>query len=272
MMYIRQPQKYKHLDVLIYNPGAIWWASVQDTPMKRFRLMQQVNVEGLYGAVQAALPHLKKASSSSSSLPLRRRGGGGGRIVVVSPPIYSRFFRGKTAYAMGKVAMSVLTKGLGMDFERQGLVGQEGGEGGGRGMAITSLWPAVVSQVKSINIKLSFVPNPPLSLYPPLSPISISSPPTPFLPSPTNPSIPISQKKKKNHQKTNTNSFPLQKKKRQSNPPPPKPSPSKPPPCSKTSASPPSSPTPSTPSSPPPPPSSTGSSSSTRTSSASTAA
>ncbi|KAH9900477.1 NAD(P)-binding protein [Xylariomycetidae sp. FL2044] len=112
---------YNQLDVLIYNSGAIWWASVDDTPMKRFQLMQRVNPEGLYGTIQAALPHLKR----------HRRG----RIVVVSPPIYSRFFRGKTAYAMGKVGMSVLTKGLAMDFERQGLVQT--------GMAITSIWPAV---------------------------------------------------------------------------------------------------------------------------------
>ncbi|KAI8626867.1 NAD(P)-binding protein [Xylariaceae sp. FL1651] len=110
---------YGRLDVLVYNSGAIWWASVDDTPMKRFQLMQKVNPEGLYGAVQASLPHLKKRRS--------------GRIIVVSPPIYSRFFRGKTAYAMGKVGMSVLTKGLAMDFQRQGLTD----------MAITSIWPAV---------------------------------------------------------------------------------------------------------------------------------
>ena len=55
--------------------------------MKRFQLMQRVNPEGLYGTVQAVLPHLKHH--------------GHGRIIVVSPPIYSRFFRGKTAYAMG---------------------------------------------------------------------------------------------------------------------------------------------------------------------------
>ena len=93
--------------------------------MKRFQLMQRVNIEGLYGAVQEALPHLKKNDN----------GKGKGRIIVVSPPIYSRFFRGKTAYAMGKVGMSVLTKGLAMDFEREGL-----GE-----MAVASLWPAAVS-------------------------------------------------------------------------------------------------------------------------------
>lgn len=77
------------LDVLVYNSGAIWWSSVEKTSLKRFRLMQQVNPEGLYATVQAALPHFEK-------------NGWRGRIVVVSPPIYSRFFRGKTAYAMGK--------------------------------------------------------------------------------------------------------------------------------------------------------------------------
>ncbi|KAK2028190.1 short chain dehydrogenase [Colletotrichum zoysiae] len=112
-------ERYGRLDVLVYNSGAIWWASVEDTPPKRFQLMQRVNPEGLYLTLHAALPHLKR----------RRRG----RVVVVSPPIYSRFFRGKTAYAMGKVGMSVLTKGLAMDFARQGL----------DEMAITSIWPAV---------------------------------------------------------------------------------------------------------------------------------
>ncbi|TPX08808.1 uncharacterized protein E0L32_009748 [Thyridium curvatum] len=86
-------------------------------------LMQGVNVEGLYATVQAALPHFA-------------RNGWSGRIIVVSPPIYSRFFRGKTAYAMGKVGMSVLTKGLAMDWQREGKTG----------MAITSIWPAVAIQ------------------------------------------------------------------------------------------------------------------------------
>jgi NAD(P)-dependent dehydrogenase (short-subunit alcohol dehydrogenase family) len=92
--------------------------------MKRFQLMQRVNIEGLYGTLQEALPHLKQSPA-------------GGRIVVVSPPIYSRFFRGKTAYAVGKVGMSVLVKGLAMDFEREGVVG--------KGVGVGGLWPAAVS-------------------------------------------------------------------------------------------------------------------------------
>ena len=88
-------QKYRRLDVLVYNSGAIWWSSVEHTPMKRFQLMQRINPEGLYGSVQACLPHLYRNGDD---------GNGEGRIVVISPPIYSRFLRGKTAYAMGKVS------------------------------------------------------------------------------------------------------------------------------------------------------------------------
>lgn len=95
--------------------------------------MQSVNPDGLYATVHAALPHLRASPTRT------------GRVVVVSPPIYSRFFRGKTAYAMGKVAMSVLTKGLGMDFDRERAAGRAAGAavGGGGDMSITSIWPAV---------------------------------------------------------------------------------------------------------------------------------
>ena len=112
-------QMHTKIDVLIYNSGAIWWASVQNTPLKRFQLMQRINPEGLYATIQALLPHFERQAWKA-------------RIVVISPPIYSRFFRGKTAYAMGKVGMSVLTKGLAMDFEREEK----------KNMSITSLWPA----------------------------------------------------------------------------------------------------------------------------------
>ncbi|RJE21006.1 Short chain dehydrogenase [Aspergillus sclerotialis] len=125
---------YGRLDVLVYNSGAIWWSSVEKTPTKRFQLMQRINPEGLYASVQAALPVFEK-------------NGWKGRVIVVSPPIYSRFFRGKTAYAMGKVGMSVLTKGLAMDFVRQGR----------EDMAITSIWPA--ASIESAATEMTFSNN-----------------------------------------------------------------------------------------------------------------
>lgn len=72
--------KYSRLDVLVYNSGAIWWSSVEKTPMKRFQLMQKVNPEGLYAALQASFPHFYRNEGAG--------GKGKGRVVVISPPIY----------------------------------------------------------------------------------------------------------------------------------------------------------------------------------------
>ena len=73
-------EQFGRLDVLVYNSGAIWWSSVEKTPMKRFQLMQRVNPEGLYGAVQACLPQFYGNGED---------GKGKGQIVVISPPIVS---------------------------------------------------------------------------------------------------------------------------------------------------------------------------------------
>ncbi|ESZ97670.1 short chain dehydrogenase family protein [Sclerotinia borealis F-4128] len=112
---------YGRIDVLIYNSGAIYHSSVLTTPLSRYMLMESVNPNGLYASIQSCIPAWKSQNWNA-------------RIVVICPPIYSRFFRGKTAYAMGKVGMSVLVQGLGMDFARMGKEG--------KGMAVTGLWPA----------------------------------------------------------------------------------------------------------------------------------
>jgi NAD(P)-dependent dehydrogenase (short-subunit alcohol dehydrogenase family) len=110
-----------HIDAVIYNPGAIFWASLVDTPIQRYQLMHQVNTLGLYATVQSVLCHFYARSK--------------GRLVVVSPPIYSRFPRGKAAYAMTKFAMTTLMIGLHHDFKRQKIA--TGFDG-----CVCSIWPA----------------------------------------------------------------------------------------------------------------------------------
>ncbi|KAG4030276.1 hypothetical protein MFRU_012g00220 [Monilinia fructicola] len=112
---------YGRIDVLIYNSGAIYHSSVLTTPLSRYMLMESVNPHGLYASIQCCIPHWKNQGWKA-------------RLIVICPPIYSRFFRGKAAYAMGKVGMSVLVQGLGMDFARMRAEGE--------GMAVTGLWPA----------------------------------------------------------------------------------------------------------------------------------
>ncbi|KAJ3020710.1 UNVERIFIED_CONTAM: hypothetical protein HDU68_010002 [Siphonaria sp. JEL0065] len=133
------------ISVVVYNAGAIFWGPVVNTTAKRFNLMNRVNTCGLYKTVDVVLPLFIKAKM--------------GRFLVVSPPIYSRFFRGKTPYAMGKVGMTVLTHGLGMELAdlNKGYSNQN------EGIAITSLWPATaiqsaVTEVK--NVPLNYLRHP----------------------------------------------------------------------------------------------------------------
>jgi citronellol/citronellal dehydrogenase len=97
-------------------------------------------MRGSYNTARAVLPHFKQQKS--------------GRILIISPPIYSRFFRGKVllplqpqlsppwrsgyspllplgqvGYAMTKVGMTVLVHGLAEELKDTGV-------------AITALWPA----------------------------------------------------------------------------------------------------------------------------------
>lgn len=117
-------QHFGRLDFVVYNAGAIWWAKVDQTDTKRFDLLHEVNMRGSYHMVRTVLPHFRQQKS--------------GRFLLISPPIYSRFFRGKVAYAMTKVGMTVLVHGLAEELKDSGV-------------AITALWPAtaIESQVSA---------------------------------------------------------------------------------------------------------------------------
>ena len=78
--------------------------------------MHGVNARGCYACVHYSLNYMLKQKDMCT-------------IIVVSPPIYNRFFKGKTPYSMSKVAMTVLVKGLAHELE-------------GTNVRAVSLWPA----------------------------------------------------------------------------------------------------------------------------------
>ncbi|XP_062616616.1 hydroxysteroid dehydrogenase-like protein 2 [Saccostrea cucullata] len=108
-------KQFGKLDLAVYNAGAILWKPVIETPLSKFDLLHEVNVRGAYTMVQEVLPHFLERNS--------------GRIILVSPPIYSRFFKGKTPYSISKIGMTILTHGLANELK-------------GTGVSISSLWPA----------------------------------------------------------------------------------------------------------------------------------
>jgi citronellol/citronellal dehydrogenase len=107
------------IDILVNNASAIFLAGVEDTPMKRFDLMHQINVRGTFAASQACLPHLKQAENP--------------HILVLSPPpkLDPKWFASHLAYTMSKYGMSMCVLGMSEEFRPSGI-------------GVNALWPRTI--------------------------------------------------------------------------------------------------------------------------------
>ena len=107
------------IDILVNNASAIHLAGTEQTPMKRFDLMHQINTRGTYACSQACLPHLLKASNP--------------HILNLSPPLdmAEKWFAPHVAYTMSKFGMSMCVLGMAGEYRRAGV-------------AFNALWPRTV--------------------------------------------------------------------------------------------------------------------------------
>ena len=103
------------IDICINNASAISLTGTEDTAMKRYDLMQQVNARGTFLVSKACIPHLKKASNP--------------HVLMLSPPLNlaPKWFAPHSAYTMAKYGMSLCV--LGMAEEYRGRI------------AFNALWP-----------------------------------------------------------------------------------------------------------------------------------
>lgn len=115
------------IDILVNNASAIWLRGVQDTPMKRFDLMQQVNARGSFLCAQACLPHLLEAPNP--------------HILTLAPPpsLEPKWWARHTGYTLAKMGMSFVTLGLAAELRK-------------RRIAINALWPRTVIATDAINM------------------------------------------------------------------------------------------------------------------------
>ncbi|MBK8011476.1 MAG: NAD(P)-dependent oxidoreductase [Deltaproteobacteria bacterium] len=109
-------ERFGGIDILINNASAISLTNTEQTSMKKFDLMHQVNVRGTFLATQACLPHL-----SLSTNP---------HVLNNSPPLNMnvRWFKDHTAYTMSKYGMSMCVLGMAEEFRALGI-------------AVNALWP-----------------------------------------------------------------------------------------------------------------------------------
>jgi NAD(P)-dependent dehydrogenase (short-subunit alcohol dehydrogenase family) len=105
------------IDMVINNAGALDLRPTPNLPPKNFRRLLEINVEGPFAVVQAALPHLRQSDSA--------------HIVNVSPPLNldPPWVGTHVGHTVGKYAESLLTLGWAAEFASIPI-------------AVNSLWPA----------------------------------------------------------------------------------------------------------------------------------
>ena len=90
-------ERFGGIDILVNNASAISLSGTADTPMKRFDLMQSVNVRGTFSCSRECLPFLKQSDNP--------------HILTLSPPpkLRADWFAPHLAYTISKYGMSMCT-------------------------------------------------------------------------------------------------------------------------------------------------------------------
>lgn len=104
------------IDILINNASAINLTPTEQIEVKRYDLMQDINVRGTFLMSQACIPFLKKSSSA--------------HILNISPPLNMdrKWFPKHLAYTMSKYGMSMIVLGLAAELKKYRI-------------SVNALWP-----------------------------------------------------------------------------------------------------------------------------------
>ena len=108
-------EQFGGIDICVNNASAINLGSITEVPLKRFDLMNGIQVRGTYAVSQACIPHLKGRSNP--------------HILTLSPPIrLEPKWLKPTAYMMAKFGMTLCALGMAEELRADGI-------------ASNTLWP-----------------------------------------------------------------------------------------------------------------------------------
>jgi citronellol/citronellal dehydrogenase len=112
----RTIEEFGGIDICVNNASAISLTDTANTPMKRYDLMNDVNVRGTYMLSQKALPFLQESKHA--------------HILNLSPPLDMRakWFKNHVAYTIAKYGMSMCVLGMAEEFKEHNV-------------AVNALWP-----------------------------------------------------------------------------------------------------------------------------------
>ncbi|MCU1531746.1 MAG: short chain dehydrogenase [Arthrobacter sp.] len=118
-------QRFGGIDIVINNASAIDLSKTDDVDMKRYDLMQDINVRGTFLLSKLALPALRESN--------------GGHILTLSPPLNldPKWAGRHLAYTLAKYGMSLTTLGLAEELKADGI-------------RVNSLWPCTLIDTAAI--------------------------------------------------------------------------------------------------------------------------
>ncbi|MEO0399858.1 MAG: NAD(P)-dependent oxidoreductase [Pseudomonadota bacterium] len=117
------------IDICINNASAISLTGTDQTEMKRWDLMHQINARGTFLVTKTCLPHLKKADNP--------------HMLTLSPPLdmSPKWFSPHVAYTMAKYGMSLCVLGMAEEFKADGV-------------ACNALWPRTAIATAAVEFAL----------------------------------------------------------------------------------------------------------------------
>jgi len=109
-------KEFGGIDVLVNNASAIGLTPTEQTSMKRYDLMHDINVRGTFMVSKTCIPHLKNSENP--------------HILTLSPPLNldPSWFGAHLAYTMSKFGMSMTVLGQSNELKSKGI-------------AANALWP-----------------------------------------------------------------------------------------------------------------------------------
>ena len=111
--------RFGGVDIVVNNASAINLAPMADLEVKRFDLMQTINVRGTFVLTKACLEHLRASDHA--------------HVLTLSPPLSAdpKWLAGHAAYTLSKMGMTMLTLGVAADEAEAGV-------------AANCLWPRTI--------------------------------------------------------------------------------------------------------------------------------
>ncbi|AKT42435.1 SDR family oxidoreductase [Chondromyces crocatus] len=113
-------ERFGRVDALVNNAGALWWADITETPVKKFDLIMGINVRASFVLSRAVLPHMVSRKY--------------GHILMMSPPLAGdasdpSVYAHHGAYAVSKLGMTMIANAIAAEYGEHNITAH-------------ALWPA----------------------------------------------------------------------------------------------------------------------------------